>query len=479
MAATDTSRRAVGGPRVVRRTGGSTSGGAPEARRFSHPTRTRRRIAAAASRATTKPGAKTTGTDLVLYHPPSQAPAGTRVVERLTQLYYSVALALHRARHRPPKQKTAKIVVVVPAHNEEKSIGHTIQALLQQTRRPDRVVVVADNCTDKTVEVARRFGNRVTVIETVRNRHRKVGALTTAWQQCVAYGYDYMFGVDADTVLSPNALEDLERELETSPKVGGVMARYTFDPDLGQTRWARLLIRLQRMEFAAWTIDMLHRRRNTYVLGGQATLFRVEALAEVVAAERRLGPWDPEAQVEDMELTWALTARSWETKVSSTARAYAGPMITVKSLWAQRRKWDEGMIRLLLGTKIGATTLYPWRMQLKMALNALTRAMFVLLLGTSLAVGAFVWNWIWMVPPVLAILLNLKHARKVPGRTKVDLLLAGTLFGVELYLWFRVLVWAVSWATVIAGIRRDGWARQYKAEGLPAGQTMIAAGEVI
>ena len=41
------------------------------------------------------------------------------------------------------------------------------------------------------------------------------------------------------------------------------------------------------------------------------------------------------------------------------------------------------------------------------------------------------------------------------------------------------MVWSTSWATVIAGIRRDGWARQYKAEGLPAGQTKIATGEVI
>jgi biofilm PGA synthesis N-glycosyltransferase PgaC len=64
------------------------------------------------------------------------------ITERLSQLYYSVALALHRARHRPPKQKTANIVVV-PAHNGEKSIAHTIQALLQQTRRPGRVRVVS------------------------------------------------------------------------------------------------------------------------------------------------------------------------------------------------------------------------------------------------------------------------------------------------------------------------------------------------
>jgi hypothetical protein len=57
--------------------------------------------------------------------------------------------------------------------------------------------------------------------------------------------------------------------------------------------------------------------------------------------------------------------------------------------------------------------------------------------------------------------------------------LATTLVTVELYLWFRLMVWTTSWATAVAGIRRDGWARQYKAEGLPAGQTMIAHGEAI
>lgn len=388
-------------------------------------------------------------------------------------------MAMHRFQNRPPKTRTAKIVVVVPAHNEEGTIAGVLQALLAQTRRPERIVVVADNCTDKTVEIARRFGRRVTVIETVGNRDRKVGALRMAWQQYVAYGYDYMLGVDADTILSPDSLAALEDELEESPKAGGVMARYTFDPDLGQSRWARLLVRMQRLEFASWTIDILHRKRNTYVLGGQATLFRVSALQQIVDEERRLSPWDPEAQVEDMELTWMLSTRDWETKVSATARAYAGPMLTIRSLWAQRRKWDEGMIRLLLGSKLGATTMYPWRVQFKNGVNALTRGLFVLLLGTSLLIGAFEWNWIWVVPPILAALLNFKHARKVPNHTRLDLFLAGTLVMVEIYLWFRLLAWVTSWATVVVGIRRDGWARQYKAEGLPAGQTMIATGEVV
>jgi poly-beta-1,6-N-acetyl-D-glucosamine synthase len=440
-------------------------------RRESHgPTRLARRFAGARQ--------KSTSTDLVAYHPPPTTVASRGLRAQMTQLLQSAGLSMHRIQNRPPKVKLAKVVVVVPAHNEQESIARTIKALLSQTRQPDRIVIVADNCADRTVEIARSFGRRITVIETTANHDRKVGALRTAWQQYVAYGYDYMLGVDADTVLSDNTLADLEHEMEMSPQVGGVMARYTFDPDMASTRWARLLIRLQRMEFAAWTLDMLHRKRSTYVLGGQATLFRVSALQEVVDAERRLSPWDPEAQVEDMELTWALKARRWETKVSATARAYAGAMVTIKSLWAQRRKWDEGMIRLLLGSKIGAATMYPWRMQAKMLINSLTRILFTVLLTASLAIGAFRWNWIWITPPVLAVLLNFRNARKVPGRTPLDMLLAVTLITVELYLWFRLLVWATSWATVIAGIRRDGWARQYKAEGLPAGQTMIAQGQI-
>ena len=141
-----------------------------------------------------------------MYRPPAPKPQGTplgeRFAARVGRVMEAAQLALHRFQHRPPKTKTAKVVVVIPAHNEQDTIATTIRALLAQTRRPDRVVVVADNCTDKTVQIARGFGRRVTVIETVGNKDRKVGALTLAWREYVAYGYDYLLGVDADTVLS-------------------------------------------------------------------------------------------------------------------------------------------------------------------------------------------------------------------------------------------------------------------------------------
>ena len=48
-----------------------------------------------------------------------------------------------------------QLTALVPAHNEALTIAATLQSLWSQTRPPDRVVVVADNCTDDTAELAR------------------------------------------------------------------------------------------------------------------------------------------------------------------------------------------------------------------------------------------------------------------------------------------------------------------------------------
>ena len=40
--------------------------------------------------------------------------------------------------------------VLIRAHNEEGSIGTMLNALLARSRVPDRIVMIADNCTDRT-----------------------------------------------------------------------------------------------------------------------------------------------------------------------------------------------------------------------------------------------------------------------------------------------------------------------------------------
>lgn len=120
----------------------------------------------------------------------------------------------------------ARLVALIAAHNEEKSIGAALESLAAQTRRPDEVIVVADRCTDRTAEIAVAHGAKV--FETVNNGHRKAGALNQALTVVLAdlKPSDQVLLMDADTVLSGGFLGAAERRLDTGddgrPPVGAV-----------------------------------------------------------------------------------------------------------------------------------------------------------------------------------------------------------------------------------------------------------------
>ncbi|MFE7629177.1 glycosyltransferase family 2 protein, partial [Kocuria sp. NPDC057446] len=150
-----------------------------------------------------------------------------------------------------------KIVALVPAYNESASIGTTIQAVLDQDRPADHVVVVPNGCTDDTAEVAR--GYPVTVMELPQLEHRKSEALNRAWAR-YAQDADMVVCIDADTWLPPHAFADWAQEFTDSPHLGGSSSKFTMQaPDL--------LSRLQKAEFATWT-DTSLRRGTTHVLAG-------------------------------------------------------------------------------------------------------------------------------------------------------------------------------------------------------------------
>src|ERR1019366_1452366 len=107
-----------------------------------------------------------------------------------------------------------------------------------------------------------------------------------------------------------------------------------------------------------------------------------------------------------------------------------------------RRKWDEGLVRLLLASGLDRATAYPWRMQVKMALDLTIRALFIVLMCVSLATGSYHWYWIWAIPPLMAVALNVRTLRRMPNCTFTDVVAALTLVPVELYLWRRLAVWA-------------------------------------
>ena len=171
-----------------------------------------------------------------------------------------------------------RCTVLVPAHNEEAILGQTLASLAEQTRQPDRVVVIADNCTDATVEVARRHG--VEVVETTCNTEKKAGALNQVLADLLprADRHDVVLVMDADSTLSDNFLEVALGLLEDDPDliaVGGL-----FYGDAG----GRLVGQFQRNEYGRYQRLVARKLGRVFVLTGTASVIRSYALRAVADA---------------------------------------------------------------------------------------------------------------------------------------------------------------------------------------------------
>ena len=379
--------------------------------------------------------------------------------------------------------RTATISCIVPAYNEEETIADVLTSLLSQTRLPDVIHVIINNTDDDTPEIARRFEGpheRVVKGELFRthvhvhdigvNPDKKVGALNFGY--FLSRGYDYILGVDGDTTLERRCVEWLEKEIVTDPRIGGLSAIYTFDKSRVKGAMARFLVSGQRAQFAGFNMDNLVRGRNMAVLGGQCSLFSIRALESVMYRHHQSAPWVRDSEVEDSKLSLQIKDSGFSTKISARARAFVGPMLTLRALHGQQVKWNFGGIDLLWPGQRGDTKgqpLHPnlrlrWYENVSMLFNVGTRMSFLLLLAAALSIDAFVFNPVWLIPPAVATLLNLRIAASMHDKSASDIFYALLFFPSELYMWVRMGHFMTAWVQFFARSEKDNWAAQAAAE---------------
>jgi cellulose synthase/poly-beta-1,6-N-acetylglucosamine synthase-like glycosyltransferase len=120
-------------------------------------------------------------------------------------------LALRKERTSPvaaPDTRSHRTTVLIPAHNEGAGVLPTIRDVQAQLEPNDRILVVADNCTDDTAAIVEAAGVEVT-IRTDPARRGKGYALEFGVRHLGLNPPDVVVIMDADCRLSENALRHL------------------------------------------------------------------------------------------------------------------------------------------------------------------------------------------------------------------------------------------------------------------------------
>ena len=272
------------------------------------------------------------------------------------------------------------IVALIPAHNEEENISSAIDSLRDQTRQPDRIIVVADNCTDRTASIAVSMG--VEVSATINNVDKKAGALNLLFKEILNSENLYLV-MDADTSISKKFLEVAESRLDNN-KIGAIGGLFYGEPGHG------LLGVLQRNEYARYSRTMAIDESKTMVLSGTASLFRGDALREVSELRGTELPgtngsvYDTHALTEDNELTIALKTLGWKMVSPQECNNVTEVMTTWPDLWKQRKRWQRGAIENLKMYGMTKITKKYWLQQFGIAYGVLSFALLSALAVTVL-----------------------------------------------------------------------------------------------
>lgn len=248
-----------------------------------------------------------------------------------------LSLELFAGLGRPNKRRVAASTIagtgaiLVPAHNEALSIVATVEAL--RLSAPNcRILVVADNCSDATAELARSAGAEAIVRHSLLHRGKGFA---------LAFGRDYLSNsppsavivIDADCRLSPGSAEILiARAVEGQQPVQGVnllVAGANDSPLASISNFAML-------------IKNLVRARGLERLGGGTLLFGTGmAFPWTLFSKLELAT---SHAVEDLQLGLSLAKQGVRVGFEDNALV-TSPAASVADSKGQRSRWEHGFLQ--------------------------------------------------------------------------------------------------------------------------------------
>lgn len=235
-------------------------------------------------------------------------------------------------RRQEPAARDLTIAVLMPAHNEAKVIAATVSAARAVMRAGDRLLVVADNCSDDTAARARSAGAEVVERQDPDNRGKGF-ALAHGVATLAATPPDCVVILDADCEPQLGAIERIARIALARGRA--VQACYLFRPD----RAAGPVTRISNFAFMLKNRVRqrgMMRLAGTCVLTGSGMAFPWPQIAAADLANGEI--------VEDLVMGLRLGLAGLPPVYDDQAVVFSEGAPSDEETVKQRRRWEHGFM---------------------------------------------------------------------------------------------------------------------------------------
>jgi len=226
-----------------------------------------------------------------------------------------------------------RLAVVVPAHNEQTSIGSCVESLLASSDKNVRIYVVAHNCTDSTVQLAESAGADVLVYNDP-DANGKGHVLRFGFEHAIQCGADAILVVDADSTVSGNLIPKVQHAFSRNAEA--VQCRYEMEGARKHLKTELISLALRGFNF----IRPRGRQRLGLSVGILGNGFALSA--DVLKAV----PYDALSVVEDLEYHLHLVLAGKRVHFLEDAVVSSELPVSAKGETIQHSRWEGGRLRV-------------------------------------------------------------------------------------------------------------------------------------
>lgn len=286
--------------------------------------------------------------------------------------------------------------VLIPAHNEATVIANTLKSLLPQVIKPEQIVLVADNCTDATGEIARQFG--VTVLERENLEQRGKGyALDHGMNYLSNNPPDVVILVDADSIVAPQTIHELVTMVSHQNKPIQALSSLETPAQPGTNDFISALAYLVKNQVRPTGLKNLG---LPCLLNGTGMAFPWAILKDAPLATGNI--------VEDMQLGLDLSLAGNAPVFCPTAKVTGILPQQLANATSQRTRWEHGHLQTLLTQAprlfkgaIAQGRIDLLALALELAVPPLSLLVMLWIVGMIITGIVGIWQGYW--PPVMTL----------------------------------------------------------------------------